>query len=74
MADRRRIRLSEDDAMERGVRCPNCGTYTSFTDILATNRCRGVRSSECETHLWLDLVVDSDYEGDREMVDVDVDG
>jgi hypothetical protein len=71
MADRRRIRLSEDDAMERGVRCPNCGTYTSFTDILATGRCRGVRSDECRTRLWLDLVVDS--ESDREMVDVDVD-
>ena len=40
--------------MERGVRCPDCGSYTSFTDIIATGRCRG----DCETRLSLDLVVE----------------
>jgi hypothetical protein len=54
MIDRRRHRLSEDEAMERGVRCPDCGSYTSFTDIIATGRCRG----DCETRLSLDLVVE----------------
>jgi hypothetical protein len=67
MPDRRRIRLSEGDAMERGVRCPNCGSYTSFTDILATGHCRGVRTSSCETRLRLDLVVS------RETVEANTD-
>ena len=53
--------------MERGVRCPNCGSYTSFTDILATGHCRGVRTSSCETRLRLDLVVS------RETVEANTD-
>jgi hypothetical protein len=70
MSDRRRIRLSERDAMEGGIRCPNCGTYTSFVDILATERCRGVLSGDCEIRLSLDLVV----ERDTGAIDVDADG
>ncbi|WP_380681405.1 hypothetical protein [Salinigranum sp. GCM10025319] len=70
MSHRRRIRLSERDAMEGGIRCPNCGSYTSFVDILATERCRGVLSGECELRLSLDLVV----EHDTEPIDVDADG
>jgi adenine-specific DNA methylase len=58
MPDSRRIRLSEDDAMERGVRCPNCGSYTSFADIIATGWCRRARGGDCETRLGLDLVVE----------------
>ena len=53
-----RIRLSEGDAMEHGVQCPNCGIYTSFVDILATGQCRGGWPGGCETRLSLDLVVD----------------
>jgi hypothetical protein len=58
MPDRRRIRLSEDDAMERGVRCPTCGSYTSFTDIVATGQCRGAWRGACSTRLGLDLIVE----------------
>jgi hypothetical protein len=68
MADRRRIRLSEDDAMEGGVRCPNCSSYTSFTDVLATSQCRGAWRGDCQTRLWLDLVI----ECEGEATDVDV--
>jgi hypothetical protein len=64
MSHRRRIRLSERDAMEGGIRCPNCGSYTSFVDILATERCRGVLSGDCEIQLSLDLVVERDTEVD----------
>jgi hypothetical protein len=48
--------------MEGGVRCPNCGSYTSFSDIIATGHCRGVRREEepCETALAIDLVVKAD--------------
>jgi hypothetical protein len=70
MPDRRRIRLSEGDAMEQGVRCPSCGSYTSFADILATGQCRGVWADDCETELALDLVV----ERGAETVDTDADG
>ncbi|WP_372912238.1 hypothetical protein [Salinigranum sp.] len=65
MSDRRRIRLSEDDAMERGVRCPNCGSYTSFTDIVATGRCRGAWRGDCATRLGLDLIVERPSQGRR---------
>ena len=58
MPDSRRIRLSEDDAMERGVRCPNCGTYTSFSDIVSTGHCRGQWRGDCRTRLSLDLIVE----------------
>jgi hypothetical protein len=59
MAGTNRIRLTERDSMESGVRCPNCGSYTSFGDIIATGHCRGVRRREdpCETALAIDLVV-----------------
>ncbi|SEO56802.1 hypothetical protein SAMN04487948_103269 [Halogranum amylolyticum] len=59
MAGTHRIRLTERDSMEGGVRCPNCGSYTSFGDIIATGHCRGVRREEepCETGLAIDLVV-----------------
>jgi hypothetical protein len=70
MTDRHRIRLSERDAMEGGVRCPNCGSYTSFVDILATERCRGASAAACGTRLSLDLVV----EHGSGAVDVDADG
>jgi hypothetical protein len=66
MPDYRRIRLSEGDAMERGVRCPNCGSYTSFTDILATGHCHGARTHDCETHLRLDLVASRAGSGDAD--------
>ncbi|AUV83527.1 hypothetical protein C2R22_19320 [Salinigranum rubrum] len=65
MPDRRRIRLSEDDAMERGVRCPNCGSYTSFTDIVATGRCRGAWRGDCTIRLGLDLIVERATRGQR---------
>jgi hypothetical protein len=58
MVDSRRRRLSEDDAMERGVRCPNCGSYTSFTDIVTTGRCRGAWHGDCRARLSLDLIVE----------------
>jgi hypothetical protein len=66
MTDRRRHRLSEEEAMERGVRCPDCGSYTSFMDIIATGRCRG----DCETRLSLDLVV----ERSSESIDPEAEG
>ncbi|WP_396610981.1 hypothetical protein ACH9L7_12245 [Haloferax sp. S1W] len=53
MVGEQRVRLSETDAMEMGIRCPSCGTYTSFGDILATGECRG---AECTTGLKLELV------------------
>ena len=56
----RRVRLTEGDAIEAGVRCPNCGGYNAFADIIATGRCRNAwRSSEadCTATLALDLVV-----------------
>ncbi len=59
-SDERRVRLTEGDAIEAGVRCPNCGGYNAFADIIATGRCRsGWRSSEdnCSVGLSLDLVV-----------------
>lgn len=59
MGGTHRIRLTERDSMERGVRCPNCGSYTSFSDIIATGHCRGIhrREDPCETALAIDLVV-----------------
>jgi hypothetical protein len=48
----RRFRLSEEEAMEGGVRCPGCGRYACFGDIVATGRCAG-----CATEWGLDLVV-----------------
>ena len=60
MPDSRRIRLSEDDAMEQGVRCPNCGTYTAFTDIVATGHCRGAWRGDCSAQLSLDLIVETE--------------
>jgi hypothetical protein len=60
MPDSRRIRLSEDDAMEQGVRCPSCGSYTSFSDIVATGQCRGGWRGDCSTALSLDLIVENE--------------
>lgn len=56
MAVERRVRLTERDGMEMGIRCPNCATYTSFGDILATGHCRGGWKG-CQTELRLDLVI-----------------
>lgn len=53
----RRLRLSERDAMEGGVRCPDCGSDTSFGDVLATGRCRGRRNERCEVTLELELIL-----------------
>ena len=56
----RRVRLTEGDAIEEGVRCPNCGGYNAFADIIATGRCRngwGANEDDCSTTLALDLVV-----------------
>ncbi|SFL27798.1 hypothetical protein SAMN04487950_3201 [Halogranum rubrum] len=59
MAGTHRIRLTERDSMEGGVRCPSCGSYTSFSDIIATGQCRGVHRQDksCETELAIDLVI-----------------
>lgn len=65
MAGTHRVRLTERDSMEGGVRCPNCESYTSFSDIIVTGHCRGVqrRTNPCETALAIDLVVrESDVE------------
>ena len=46
--------------MEGGVRCPNCGGYNAFGDIIATGQCRNAWESgsrECVTELELDLIV-----------------
>ena len=48
----RRFRLTEEEAMEGGVRCPGCGRYACFGDVVATGRCAG-----CATQWGLDLVV-----------------
>ena len=71
MGGTHRIRLTERDSMERGVRCPNCGSYTSFHDIIATGHCRGVhrREEPCETALAIDLVV-----RETEMHEVEFEG
>ena len=56
----RRVRLTEGDAIEEGVRCPNCGGYNAFTDIIATGRCRnawGSSEGDCAAALALDLVI-----------------
>lgn len=60
MVGTHRIRLTERDSMEGGVRCPNCGSYTSFSDIIATGLCRGVHRQDksCETTLAIDLVIE----------------
>lgn len=54
-----RIRLTERDSIEGGVHCPNCGSYTSFDDIIAIGRCRGSRRREdpCDAALAIDLVI-----------------
>ena len=56
----RRIRLTERDAVEGGVRCPGCGHYTTFGDIIATGGCGGGewRGGDCEAELALELVFD----------------
>ena len=58
--EERRVRLTEGDAIEAGVRCPNCGGYNSFADIIATGQCRnawGSSADDCGAELALDLVV-----------------
>jgi hypothetical protein len=55
MSGTRRLRLSERDGMEGGVRCPECGSYTSFGDVLATGRCSGRRHDGCDVTLDLEL-------------------
>jgi hypothetical protein len=45
--------------MERGLRCPSCGTYTTLSDIIATARCRnGSRRGNCDVRLYVDVVVE----------------
>lgn len=57
--EQRRIRLTERDGMEGGINCPQCGTYTSFGDIIATGRCRRAwEGGGCEARLAIDLVVE----------------
>ena len=59
-SEERRVRLTEGDAIEEGVRCPSCGGYNAFTDIIATGRCRnawGSNEDGCAAALALDLVV-----------------
>jgi hypothetical protein len=51
----RRIQLGERDAMEGGVHCPECGSYTSFGDILATRRCSGIN---CDVTMRMELLVE----------------
>jgi hypothetical protein len=50
----KRIRRSvgEMEAMEGGVRCPLCGRYACFGDVVSTGRCEG-----CAAQWGLDLVV-----------------
>ncbi|WP_101295162.1 hypothetical protein [Halegenticoccus soli] len=62
MAGERRIRITEGDSMEGGVRCPKCGSYTSFGDIIAAGGCaRGAwRGGPCDAELALDLIVEND--------------
>ena len=55
----RRLRLTERDGMEGGVRCPGCGSYTSFGDVLATGRCSGRRHEGCDARLELELILKS---------------
>ncbi len=38
MGPERRIRLTEGDSMESGLRCPACGTYTAISDIIDQTR------------------------------------
>ncbi len=60
MPEERRIRITEGDSMEGGVRCPSCGSYTSFGDIIATGTCsRGSGRGPCDIRLALDLVIES---------------
>ena len=59
-SEERRVRLTEGDAIEEGVRCPNCGGYNAFADIIATGRCRNeweASEGDCGIELALDLVV-----------------
>jgi hypothetical protein len=57
MSANRRVRLTEQDTVEGGIRCPACGTYTSLTDIIATGHCRGGWRGACDAELLVDLVV-----------------
>jgi hypothetical protein len=50
--DRRQV--CEADAVEGGVRCPGCGAFVSFGDVVARGTCGRV---DCEARLSLDLVV-----------------
>lgn len=47
--------MTETDAMERGVHCPECGSHTSFGGVVTTGQCAG---RGCETTLALELVVE----------------
>ncbi|MDS0295877.1 hypothetical protein [Halogeometricum luteum] len=59
MAVERRVRLTEGDTMENGLRCPECGTYTTISDIIATGQCRrGGGRGECDVRLHVDVVVE----------------
>jgi hypothetical protein len=59
MVAERRVRLTEGDSMERGLRCPSCGTYTTLSDIIVTGRCRnGGRRGDCDVNLHVDVVIE----------------
>lgn len=59
MVPTQRITLTERDAVEGGVRCPGCGHYAAFDDIIATGSCSGGawRGGECDTEMAIQLVV-----------------
>ncbi|MFC6725590.1 hypothetical protein ACFQE1_14685 [Halobium palmae] len=57
MAQERRIRITEGEAMEGGIHCPSCGSYTAFGDIIAMGSCRGSVSGDCDVELALHLTV-----------------
>lgn len=60
MVTTQRITLTERDTVEGGVRCPGCGHYAAFGDIIATGGCSNGtwRGGECDATMRIQLVVD----------------
>jgi hypothetical protein len=56
MVRERRSRVGEAEAMEGGLDCPFCGSYTTFGDIAATGSCRQGAVGDCDAELSLHLV------------------